>query len=41
MNIFPIYLRRLNERKTGMFGGDHEIKGKVSQIVKWEMDGYQ
>ena len=34
MNMFPIYLRRLDERKTVLVGGDHEAEGKVKQLLK-------
>ena len=34
MKMFPIYLRRLDERKTVLVGGDHEAEGKVKQLLK-------
>lgn len=34
MEMFPIYLRRLDERKTVLVGGDHEAEGKVAQLLE-------
>lgn len=34
MEMFPIYLRRLDERKTVIVGGDHEAEGKVEQLLE-------
>lgn len=33
MKMFPIYLRRLDERKTVLIGGDHEAEEKVEQLL--------
>ncbi len=34
MEMFPIYLRRLDVRKTVIVGGDHEAEGKVEQLLE-------
>lgn len=34
MKMFPIYLRRLDERKTVLVGGDHEAEEKVEQLLE-------
>lgn len=34
MEMFPIYLRRLNERKTVLVGGNHEAEEKVKQLLE-------
>lgn len=34
MNMFPIYLRRLDERRTVLVGGNHEAEGKVEQLLE-------
>lgn len=34
MKMFPIYLRRLNERKTVLVGGGEEAEGKVEQLLE-------
>lgn len=34
MEMFPIYLRRLDERKTVLVGGDHEAEGKAEQLLE-------
>lgn len=34
MEMFPIYLRRLDERKTVLVGGDDEAEGKVEQLLE-------
>ncbi|MDX1638038.1 MAG: bifunctional precorrin-2 dehydrogenase/sirohydrochlorin ferrochelatase [Balneolaceae bacterium] len=34
MEMFPIYLRRLDERKTVLIGGDEEAEGKVEQLLE-------
>ena len=33
MQMFPIYLRRLDERKTVLIGGDEEAEEKVEQLL--------
>lgn len=33
MEMFPIYLRRLDERKTVLVGGDEEAEEKVEQLL--------
>lgn len=33
MEMFPIYLRRLDERRTVLVGGDEEAEGKVRQLL--------
>ncbi|MDR8392275.1 bifunctional precorrin-2 dehydrogenase/sirohydrochlorin ferrochelatase [Aliifodinibius sp. S!AR15-10] len=33
MEMFPIYLRRLDERKTVLIGGDEEAEEKVEQLL--------
>lgn len=33
MEMFPIYLRRLDERKTVLIGGNHEAEGKAEQLL--------
>lgn len=32
--MFPIYLRRLDERKTVLIGGNHEAEGKAAQLLE-------
>lgn len=34
MNVYPIYLRRLDERKTVIVGGNHEAGGKVRDLLE-------
>lgn len=34
MEMFPIYLRRLDERKTVLIGGDEEAEGKALQLLE-------
>jgi precorrin-2 dehydrogenase/sirohydrochlorin ferrochelatase len=34
MEMFPIYLRRLDERKTILIGGDDEAEEKVEQLLE-------
>jgi len=34
MKMFPIYLRRLDERKTVLIGGDEEAEEKVEQLLE-------
>lgn len=34
MEMFPIYLRRLNERKTVLIGGGREAEGKAKQLLE-------
>ncbi|MCW9708016.1 precorrin-2 dehydrogenase/sirohydrochlorin ferrochelatase family protein [Fodinibius salsisoli] len=34
MEMFPIYLRRLDERKTVLVGGDDEAEEKVEQLLE-------
>lgn len=34
MKMFPIYLRRLNERKTVLIGGNNEAEEKVKQLLE-------
>lgn len=34
MDMFPIYLRRLDERRTVLVGGNHEAEGKVEQLLE-------
>lgn len=34
MEMFPIYLRRLNERKTVLIGGGQEAEGKAKQLLE-------
>lgn len=34
MKMFPIYLRRLDERKTVLIGGDHEAEEKIEQLLE-------
>jgi precorrin-2 dehydrogenase/sirohydrochlorin ferrochelatase len=34
MEMFPIYLRRLNERKTVLVGGNHEAERKAEQLLE-------
>ncbi len=34
MEMFPIYLRRLDERKTVLVGGNHEAEGKAAQLLE-------
>lgn len=36
MNVFPIYLRRLDERKTVLIGGNHEAETKAAQLLERE-----
>lgn len=33
LDVYPIYLRRLNERKTVIVGGDWEAEGKVKDFL--------
>lgn len=34
MKMYPIYLRRLDERKTVLVGGDEEAEGKVKELLE-------
>lgn len=34
MEMFPIYLRRLDERKTVLIGGNHEAEEKAKQLLE-------
>jgi precorrin-2 dehydrogenase/sirohydrochlorin ferrochelatase len=34
MEMFPIYLRRLDERKTVLIGGNHEAERKAEQLLE-------
>ncbi len=34
MEMFPIYLRRLDERKTVLIGGNREAEGKAKQLLE-------
>src|SRR5699024_10218049 len=34
MDVFPIYLRRLDERKTVLIGGNHEAEKKAEQLLE-------
>jgi precorrin-2 dehydrogenase/sirohydrochlorin ferrochelatase len=34
MDVFPIYLRRLDERKTILIGGNREAEGKAAQLLE-------
>lgn len=34
MEMFPIYLRRLDERRTVLIGGNHEAEGKAKQLLE-------
>lgn len=34
MEMFPIYLRRLDERKTVLIGGNHEAEDKAAQLLE-------
>ncbi|SMO52168.1 precorrin-2 dehydrogenase/sirohydrochlorin ferrochelatase family protein [Fodinibius sediminis] len=34
METFPIYLRRLHERRTVLIGGNHEAEGKAEQLLE-------
>lgn len=34
MEVYPIYLRRLNERKTVIIGGDSEAEAKVEDLLE-------
>jgi siroheme synthase-like protein len=38
MEMFPIYLRRLDERKTVLVGGNHEAEGKAAQLLERNAD---
>ncbi|HLR32240.1 MAG TPA: bifunctional precorrin-2 dehydrogenase/sirohydrochlorin ferrochelatase, partial [Fodinibius sp.] len=33
MDMFPVYLRRLDERRTVLIGGNHEAEGKAEQLL--------
>jgi len=34
MKVYPIYLNRLNEKKTIIIGGDHEAERKVNELLE-------
>jgi precorrin-2 dehydrogenase / sirohydrochlorin ferrochelatase len=34
MKVFPIYLNRLDEKKTVLIGGDHEAERKVKELLE-------
>jgi precorrin-2 dehydrogenase/sirohydrochlorin ferrochelatase len=34
MEMFPVYLRRLDERKTVLIGGNHEAERKATQLLE-------
>lgn len=34
MKVYPIYLRKLNQRKTVIVGGNHEAEGKVRDLLE-------
>lgn len=36
MNVYPIYLNRLHEKKTIIIGGNHEAERKVSELLERE-----
>jgi precorrin-2 dehydrogenase / sirohydrochlorin ferrochelatase len=34
MKVYPIYLNRLNEKKTVLIGGDHEAERKANELLE-------